>query len=984
MKKRNSLKSIIHFITQSLIASATDPKQLSSDMIDPKEPFSSFRFNKSAFLKSLSKTFKLPLETQILWEYPHIEELALYFAEHLGLTNSQKDEYIHHDNLNKQDPIAIIGIGCRFPGQVNNSDDFWALMLSGTDPITEVPASRWNINEWYDENYKVQDKMNSRFGGFLNDIDTFDASFFNISAKEALYMDPQQRLFLEVAWQAIENAALKPEKLEHTSTGVFVGVSMHDYERLILKSGSSNQISAYNNLGASSSAIGARLSYFLGLNGPSFAIDTACSSSMSALYQACMSLRSEDCDLALAGGVNLILDPDPTIGYSKAHMMAPDGRCKTFDKEADGYVRSEGCGVVILKKLDKAVADGNRIYAVIRSTMANQDGASNGITAPNMLAQKQMLKDALYCADLKPNDIDYFEAHGTGTFIGDPIEVDAINQVYSDKQRERPLYLGAIKSQIGHCEAAAGIAGIIKTVLIMQHQQIPPNLHFKELNPQIHLDKIPCIIPTELIRQPIQYAAVSSFGFTGTNTHAILERAPKIKSTDTDIALPKEYPFILSAKHDESLLQLIDKYQNYLSLTTENIGDICYTLALGRSHFNHRFGLSVSSLEDLREQIAQKRSNIHQVTINDQEYSGPDAKQSIHAYLSGQSVNWFSYYEPYAKALKRISLPTYCFNRKRYWIDVKKEDTLSYDCFYTQVLQERALNTQSFANTNVQVVRDISSIPHLYQLIKDTKNQELVFVVEENSLMQGVYLGFTKLMRWEHPEYQARCIVFDTIDEVKVSEELLHGQSPFVFYHNNTRFEPRIVRETLSDKTFTSFDANASYWITGGFGGLGLVLANWLAEHGAKHIVLTSRHGRTAKADSVLEQLASQGVSVYCHALDVTDGVALEEFISHWPEDRPPLKGLFHLAGINVQKPWDETSLEDLESVLAPKMQAAWQLHTLTQDKQLDYFVLFSSMASFSGSNRQAGYVIANSCLDALGRYRTNKGLPATVINWGP
>ena len=364
---------------------------------DIKTLFSSLKFKKREFLNELGQELNLELSAQSLWEYPNIESYAEYVAEQLGLIEN-RNSCIQHDRLQKQEPIAIIGMGCRFPGEVHTVNDFWQLMISGKDPITEVPPSRWDINEFYDANYHTTGKMNTRFGGFLDNVNQFDASFFNISPKEAEQMDPQQRLFLEVSWQAIEQSALSPAKLNHSTTGVFVGVSMHDYERLLAKAGIENRTGAYSNLGNAISAIGARLSYFLGLNGPSFAIDTACSSSMSALYQACLSLRSGDCDLAITGGVNLILDPDPTIGFSKAHMMAPDGRCKTFDEKADGYVRSEGCAVVILKPLENAIEDGNQIFAVIKSSVANQDGASSGLTAPNMLAQKQMLLDGLYCA----------------------------------------------------------------------------------------------------------------------------------------------------------------------------------------------------------------------------------------------------------------------------------------------------------------------------------------------------------------------------------------------------------------------------------------------------------------------------------------------------------------------------------------------------------------------------------------------------------
>ena len=618
---------------------------------------------------------------QSIWEYPRIVDFASHIAEQLNKHPKKHDVFIKHEHLQKQAPIAIIGMGCRFPGNINDVETFWNYMLSGQDPITEVPDTRWNVNKLYDEDYQKPGKMSTRYGGFLTSVDCFDANFFNISPKEAKQMDPQQRLFLEVAWQAIEHAALNPEDLERSSTGVFVGVSMHDYEHLQAQTNGYEQVNAYSNLGTASSSVGARLSYFLGLNGPSFAIDTACSSSMAALYQASLCLRSGDCDMAFVGGVNLILSPEPSIGYSQAHMLAPDGHCKTFDEQADGYVRSEGCGVILLKRLDSALADGDRIYAVIRSTVANQDGASSGITAPNMLAQKQMLLDGLFCADLQPEDIDFFETHGTGTYLGDPIEVDAINQVYASATRTVPLYLGAIKSQIGHCEAAAGITGIIKTALALYHGTLPANLHFSKLNPQINLDPVPCAIPTKTTRLPgthCKRAAVSSYGFTGTNTHAILEQAPRAQPKNQEIQLPKEQLFVLSAKTSHALQELITSYKNYLTTTQNRLEDICYTTAIGRSHFNYRIALIVQSKEELIDLLDNPELTINETVDSDALFTNNNVQKICIAYLSGKKIDWLGYYKPYSSALCKVNLPTYTFDRQHYWLESKRTNQLAY------------------------------------------------------------------------------------------------------------------------------------------------------------------------------------------------------------------------------------------------------------------------------------------------------------------
>ncbi|MEM6610981.1 MAG: polyketide synthase, partial [Cyanobacteria bacterium P01_C01_bin.72] len=374
------------------------------------------------------------------------------------------------------EPIAIIGIGCRFPG-ANNPKSFWQVLSDGVDTITEVPSERWDIDAFYDPTPDTPGKMITRWGGFIAQVDQFDSSFFGISPREAEYIDPQQRVLSEVVWEALENTGLVPEKLSGSPTGVFIGIGNSDYNRLLAQDISSMGI--YNGTGGSFCIAANRISYLLNLKGPSLAIDTACSSSLVALHYACHSLRQGESDLCLAGGVNLILSPETTIGFSQGQMMAADGRCKTFDASADGYVRGEGCGVVVLKRLADALKDGDRIRAVIRGSAVNQDGLSNGLTAPNGPSQQALIRQALAKAEVQPAQISYVEAHGTGTSLGDPIEVKSLKTVLLEgREPEQPLLIGSVKTNIGHLEAAAGIAGLIKVVLSLENQEIPPHLHF--------------------------------------------------------------------------------------------------------------------------------------------------------------------------------------------------------------------------------------------------------------------------------------------------------------------------------------------------------------------------------------------------------------------------------------------------------------------------------------------------------------------------
>ena len=506
------------------------------------------------------------------------------------------------------EPIAIVGMGCRFPGAAD-PDAFWKLLRDGVHGVSQVPADRWDIDELYDANPQAPGKMSTRWGGFLDSVDQFDPLFFGISPREASTMDPQQRLFLEVAWEAIEHAGLAPEKLSNTATGVFAGVCTHDYSQLFHRLGNLKQIDAYFGTGNAFSVTSGRLSHILGLQGPSLVVDTACSSSLVSVHLACQSLRTGECRAALAGGVTLMLSPTATINFSKAHMMAGDGRCKTFDAAADGYVRGEGCGIVVLKRLSDAQADGDRILAVIRGSAVNHDGHSNGLTAPNGLAQEAVIRQALSAAGVDPREVGYVEAHGTGTSLGDPIEVRAIGAAYGRGRTDADrLVIGSVKTNIGHLEAAAGIAGLIKTVLVLQHGEIPPHLHFQKINPYILLEEIPVRIPTERTPWPAgdqpRIAGVSAYAFSGTNAHVVLEEVP----ARAPALQPRERPLhlmTLSAKSDVALRSLAARYQAHLqSHSDQSLADAAFSANTGRAHHPFRLAVTGQNSAELAERLA--------------------------------------------------------------------------------------------------------------------------------------------------------------------------------------------------------------------------------------------------------------------------------------------------------------------------------------------------------------------------------------------
>jgi acyl transferase domain-containing protein/acyl carrier protein len=502
------------------------------------------------------------------------------------------------------EPIAITGMSCRFPGG-SDIDAYWRLLESGGDAITEVPADRFDLQSYYDPDPDAPGKIYVRKGGFIANAFDFDPGFFGISPREALSMDPQQRLLLELAWEALEDAGEATEALAGSSAGVFVGHSTNDYVRRSF----GREIDAYSGTGSATSIASGRISYVLGLTGPNLSADTACSSSLVALHLACQSLRGRECHLALAAGVNLILAPEPTIYFCKMRALAPDGRCKTFDALANGYARGEGCGALVLKRLSDALAAGDRIHAVIRGTATNHDGRSTGLTVPNRFAQEALLRAALDAAGVSPEEIDYIETHGTGTPLGDPIEIQAIATVHA--RRQRPLVIGSVKTNIGHLEAAAGIAGVIKTVLSMQRERIPPHLNFYQPNPHIPWQSAPLVVPTELLPWPAhpakpRLAGISSFGFSGTNAHVIIEQAPPppLRRPQPDRPL---HLLCLSAK-DEGALQdaaLAATKRLAAPASDQPFADICYSSNSGRSHFAARLSVVAADAVEARTALQQ-------------------------------------------------------------------------------------------------------------------------------------------------------------------------------------------------------------------------------------------------------------------------------------------------------------------------------------------------------------------------------------------
>ncbi|WP_218651874.1 type I polyketide synthase [Nostoc sp. C052] len=548
----------------------------------------------------LNQLLGVNLPSTLSFDFPNIERLTHYLATDVLALAQAKANQPNDPISDIYEPIAIVGMSCRFPGDATDPESFWQLLASGTNTRAEIPQNRWNIETYYDPTPGIPGKIYTRYGNFINSIDRFDPAFFGISPREAVAIDPQHRLLLEVSWEALEQAAIAPERLAGASVGVFVGNDGHDYEQLIaqhLQQNPDSPVGTFAGTGNAFSSAAGRLAYTFGFTGPTLAIDTACSSSLVAIHQACNSLHLRECQMAIAGGVKLHLTPASYIWASSVRMISGDGLCKTFDASADGYARGEGCGMVVLKRLSEAQRDGDRILALIRGSAVNHDGSSSGLTVPNGQAQQQLIYQALAWAQLQPHQISYLEAHGTGTSLGDPIELNAAAAVLGQERTpESPLFVGSVKTNIGHLEAAAGVSGLIKVVLAMQHQMIPHHLHLQHPNPKIDWKNLPIKIPTTLtpwVSCDRRRAGISSFGFTGTNAHLVLEEAPPLPdAVETKWERPLHL-LNLSAKNAAALKQLALNYCEYLRLDgiSQPLADICFTAHTGRLHFSDRLSV---------------------------------------------------------------------------------------------------------------------------------------------------------------------------------------------------------------------------------------------------------------------------------------------------------------------------------------------------------------------------------------------------------
>ncbi|MFE0593070.1 beta-ketoacyl synthase N-terminal-like domain-containing protein [Micromonospora echinospora] len=510
----------------------------------------------------------------------------------------------------KTEPIAVIGMGCRLPGGANDPESYWRLLRDGRDVIREMPAERWDTDAYFDPDPEAPGKMSTRWGGFLDGIDGFDPGFFGISPWEAANMDPQQRLMLEVAQEAFDDAGQLRDQLQGSRTGVFVGLAHSEYGWLNFNN--PDLANVYTATGSFGSIVANRLSYVYDLRGPSYTMDAVCSSSLLAVHQACESLRSGDCTMALAGGAGLFLKPEGFVWFTKLGVMSPDGRCKAFDARGDGIVLGEGVAAVVLKTLSRALEDGDPIYAVLRGSAVVQDGRSNGLTAPSRLSQEAMLREAYERAGVDPAAVQYVEAHGTGTILGDPIEAQALGTVLgSRRDADRPLMIGSVKTNIGHLQMVGGLAGLIKVVLAMKHRQLPASLHYTQGNPHIPFDDYRLRVQDAPGPWPYDgplLAGVTSLSFGGTNVHVVVEEPPAPAAAPTSGDDDRARLLPLSAHDPAALRDLAGAVGEFAADPSVDLDDLCHTASLRRSTYDERLAVSFTSRTDLVEKLAAFRA----------------------------------------------------------------------------------------------------------------------------------------------------------------------------------------------------------------------------------------------------------------------------------------------------------------------------------------------------------------------------------------
>ncbi|MGW4453969.1 SDR family NAD(P)-dependent oxidoreductase [Streptomyces sp. NPDC004599] len=956
--------------------------------------------------------------------------------------------------------IAIIGVSGRYP-EAADLDEFWQNLRAGRDCVREIPADRWDRQRYADAGA-------GSWGGFLDDIDRFDPLFFQISLLEADHLDPQERLFLQCAHHTLEDAGYTAERLSRGGkVGVYVGVMYQEYQLLGAQAQERGRPDA---LWGSASTVANRVSYFYDFRGPSLAVDTMCSSSLTSIHLACEAIRSGQCDTALAGGVNLTPHPNKYLVLGRRDFLSSDGRCRSFGEGGDGYVPGEGVGAVLLKPLARAVADGDRIHGVVKATAVNHGGRTSGYSVPTPVAQGEVIADALTAAGVDPGALGYLEAHGTGTSLGDPIEVAGLQRAFARAGgAPRRLAIGSVKSNIGHCESAAGIAGVTKVLLQMRHGELVPSLHSANLNPHIDFDRTPLRVQRSLEpwHRPVRdtdgerrtlprLAGVSSFGGGGSNAHVVIEEYPEPVRPQATQKGP--YLLVLSARTEEQLAEQARLLHARLGeLTDADLPAVAWTLQTGRMALDQRLALAVGSLTEARDRLAAfaaapaapgpwARGAVRPDRPADAAAVGAAVaawrEQGTHEALlalwaEGGGVDWDLAARPGPRP-HRIGLPGYPFARERCWFGLDTEGAPQRSAVGAEgdgsaegdvvLLRPRwteapaagtAAPGETFAERHVVVVGPVTAgdrealtaaLPagtHCTVVepadgpvhLRYTEAARQVFNLTRDLLLRGVRRptllqvaavggagdgtaaclgGLAGLLRTAHLENpRLRTQYVECLDgaspatlAARLTAEAAAGPEPEVRHRDGRRLVRRPAEVPLRPAP-TPWREGGVYLVTGGAGGLGLVVARDIAAAvGTATVVLIGRSPLTGAQRAGLDALRAAGLTVDHRRADVADRDALARLLAQVTDEHGPLTGVLHCAGVVHDNFLVRKSAEELDRVLAPKVAGLVHLDELTRQQPLELFVCFSSIAGAFGNPGQADYAAANAFMDAYAVHR--------------
>ncbi|MFH6942770.1 SDR family NAD(P)-dependent oxidoreductase [Flavobacterium sp. FlaQc-50] len=866
---------------QKLIAIAAGTIKLPVTAFKKEKPFSDYGFDSIlglTLIKNINKTLEITLDVTAIFNYPTIpvlaqhildirpelldekKKIAVQVLEPITEKEVEEPSFSKIDNKQEKDKIAIIGMSGQF-GKANDLEEFWEVLKNGKSLVEEVPEDRWDVGLHFDENPKAKQKTYSKWGSFLRDIDKFDPEFFKISGKEAENMDPQQRLFLQHCWKALEDAAIDPNTLHDSKCGVYVGATDGDYYKTYLEE--ANEASAF--WGISGSILAARISYFLNLKGAAVAIDTACSSSLVAMDMGCKSLLTKETDLIITGGISLSVTPEFYKLSSMAGMLSPDGQCYTFDERANGFVPGEGVGVLIMKRLEDAIRDGDPIYAVVQGILTNQDGATNGITAPSVLSQQDIQKEVFNRYEINPETITYVEAHGTGTKLGDPIELQALKTSFrAHTSKVNYCGIGSVKTNLGHTLRAAGMAGIIKVLLAMKNKQLPPSINYKNLNQHIQLKDSPFIIQEKLTSwdsKTPKRASVSSFGISGTNAFVVLEEY--VQKNSLSEASDEPILIVLSALNEESLKKKVTQLVHFIKKEENlNLHDIAYTLQIGRKVMECRKAFVVSHIEELTDQLQQfTQEETVSSYRKDNEVNEAEIQRAIHKkqytelakyWEQGNTIDWLRLYT--VQQPRKIHLPTYIFAKESYWITPKTEIVSSNVKTLHPLVHENISDFESQKFSSYLTGRESILSDHIVQGKKVLPGVAYVEMAREALQRSGLNVvpGFSDI-KWLQPiEINKESVRIETevyanaegtfieIRSIKNEEVTIHFQASLEENQKTTALGYRDI-SAIKEQSSTSYTSDQCYQIFGTKGinyGDSLQLIN--SVHVLKEEVLTS------------------------------------------------------------------------------------------------------------------------------------------------